>query len=791
MPMLKTAAAGTTSVTGVKRYLEKQQKSELDQYRREWALYEEGQAQLTQQQAGYVNDYLTANSRSLAIDVSDDLEPGNWARQMDLTRVLYGHDKPGVFHRGRANRTYYHFILSPAPEDAVTLSTMRAYARDWAEANFRRDGKKHEYAIVYHDDNTKGLLHAHLIVNVSNHINGRKLQLNNDAVVKLQVSAQEIGKRYGLTPLREQMQHTIGARTTQPVYMDKAEREIRAKGGRSWKAETRHKIIQCALASSGFDGFKRRLNREGYDVVKNSKTGYLTYIHPNGKKVKDSKLGAYFYLESLEQMFVREEYHDERTYTEWELMKITKGELPWKEEVRRAVDAIAPTVLTIPELQEELRERYGIRMIFNRCGITYQLPNGYKVRDVGIGMRYTPEGLQHNAAVAWAEQQPDASELNRAVEQFARSVSSSAEPSPASDLGALLLYRDVSQLMNRRGLSSEGELKDALEREREELREEKGELAQLRTEVQDWNRLAALQKRRDEDRSWLESDEGRAAEPLLYNEVLMRFEGTDRYLREQTGGADAFEMQAQLNQKYEERLEPYQSRLGQLHKDQSLYQNYLIIKSVSFGFQPPREPGGSIGANSFFAASRILESWGVRNMTQLDELIASKERALMPLEGRMHMSEKELKQLELICSFIRLYRETSAQMPQAPALESRIDQLLLEAQQKLLSWAKGHLGDAGVREEDHDAYLQALQEAQLGYGDATDELTVLKEDLAQLNYARSVSRSIADTLMSPQSLQSSAPKFQELPIAEAKRKAAEKNAERAKQAARRKEELQR
>lgn len=789
--MLKTAAAGTTGVTGVKNYLEGQQRQEVEQYRREWDLYEQGQVNLSPRQAGYLQEYLTAGSRGLAIDVSPDLTPENWARQMDLTREHYGHDGPS--RKGAANRTYYHFILSPAMEDACSLPTMRAYARSWAEENFRNQQRRHEYAIVYHDDNTKGILHAHMVVNVTNKLNGRKLHLSNDEVVALQLSAQEIGRRYGLTPLREQMQTTIGARTMQPIYLDRAEREILSKGGYSWKWELRRKILQLVPLSSSLEDLKARLKQEGYDVSRSQKTGYLLYTHRNGRTVKDSRLGAYFYEESLEQLFTHERLHDERTYKDWELMKISKGEVPWKEEIRRAVDSIAPTVLSVPELQEALMERFGIRLTVNRRGITYQHAAGFKVRDVGIGFRYTLEGLEHNAAVSQAQGYPGTREIGQVAGSYAQrflpgSKRGAAGVAVSDDLLAnRLLFQDVGELMERRGASGAEELGASLEQERQALTELKNQLSNLRSQVMRWNHLAVLQQRMGRDKRFLE-EERDASDPAVYNETLLRYERLRVYLHEQAGDIDPEVQQRELNQEYLKLLEPYQLRVGQLQRDQGVYQNYLLIRSVDLGLQAPGKEGRGVGLEVLLAASRTLEEHHVQDFFHLNQLLSSKEFSLEFLQAKVESAGAKLKDLQLVRSDIQAVRKLGARLPRSAALDEHSPTLELNVQKLLYEGALQRLEDAGIHEESYELYLQACLKAEVEYRDLRKELSQLQAEVTDLREAQTVSRSLASILKGEDSREPSAERkveagsakqrkreqtFDDLPIQEARRRKAE------------------
>lgn len=745
MPMLKTAPSGTTNVTNVRTYLLKGQRQERQSHEDEWNSYKRGEIQLSEQQAGYLQNYLGEHSRGLAVDVSDDLSVRNWARQMDLTRAQYGHDRDV---RGKRGRSYYHFILSPDPGDACSLSTMRDYAKAWAEANFRSGGKQHEYAIVYHDDNAKGVLHAHIVVNVTDKFLGRKLHLDNNEVAALAISAQEIGKRYGLTPIRDVMQSTVGARTMQPIYLDRAEREILNKGGYSWKWELRKVISDLAPISRDLEDFRFKLNHAGYDVSQSKKTGYLTYTHKNGLKVKDSRLGARFYLESLERIFNHEQLLDDRTYASWELIQISKGKMPWKEDIRQAIDSIAPTVMSIPELQRELSGRYGIRLIINRRGITYQHPCGFKVRDESIGFRYTFEGLRENAVVGMVVPYPG-------YESILRESSSMVKhylPRSAQGMGgrvpeqiaSLFVFRDMANLMVRSGLSRMEDVAKSLEDRHDSLMDEKGDLMELRNELMRWNHLVSLQTRFEKDRAFLRGPEGEAADPSLFNDTLIRYERIGGYLKEQAGGKDIRASQASLSATYERRLSDYLERLGELERDTRVYQNYLMGHNVQSIHVDGED--SSVDAQALFAASRTLASHHIRDYFHLDQSISSFETRLGLVSFKLKNAESRKRELDGIQADILAYSEMKAYQPTSKALAERPFALGIQAQEMRFSEASRRLESLGISEADFSAQHEELEKVKEECAQLRERYEHLQQTLGELKGAREVCLTVAETV---------------------------------------------
>ena len=57
--------------------------------------------------------------------------PYDWAAAMDATRAAAGNDLPW---RGRAARTWKHYVISPDPRNGVSLDELRELATAWPGA---------------------------------------------------------------------------------------------------------------------------------------------------------------------------------------------------------------------------------------------------------------------------------------------------------------------------------------------------------------------------------------------------------------------------------------------------------------------------------------------------------------------------------------------------------------------------------------------------------------------------------------------------------------------------------
>ena len=133
---------------------------------------------------GPLANYLTRGGRQLLFDSLNVMEYENgmrWDKVMDETRALSRNDWCDA-QTGCRTRTYNHYIVSLDPRDKVGLREFSCFVRDWAERWFDGEIGNFEVAIVYHNDNAerasrgeKGILHAHVVVNNTDLMTGRRL----------------------------------------------------------------------------------------------------------------------------------------------------------------------------------------------------------------------------------------------------------------------------------------------------------------------------------------------------------------------------------------------------------------------------------------------------------------------------------------------------------------------------------------------------------------------------------------------------------------------------------------
>lgn len=230
----------------------------------------------------HIQDYLEKNNRAIARDFLnfpiDRDHTRNWSYFFDETRAQYGNDKQWG---GKDPVTYQHFIVSPDPRDEVDIDTLRAFVTEWANDLFGGgEGSlgAFEVAIVYHDDNERGIPHAHVVVNNTNLETGNKLHTSRKESKFLATHLQELALKYGLTAFENDGPAKL--EPTLKVKRTAAENAIRKERKFSWKQELRNVADIAVRTSDGIPQFLDACAAYGVEVsVSQSDMDYI-YKHP-------------------------------------------------------------------------------------------------------------------------------------------------------------------------------------------------------------------------------------------------------------------------------------------------------------------------------------------------------------------------------------------------------------------------------------------------------------------------------------------------------------------------------
>lgn len=235
---------------------------------------------------GGIRRYLEKGGRALARDLFnlsyDERDAGAlgneakeacaWDAEMDATRAAFGTDAPW---RGKPARTFKHFVLSPDPGDDIDLAALRELACSWALRHFG----DHEIAIVYHDDNARGIPHAHIVVNNANLRTGYRMQTQHPE--DLNRDLQDMARERGLSGLSNDRAPESpskargragagGPRSRRSVYLGRAEKEIMRSGGYSWVGDIRARVALAKTTARDEAEFLGVLDALGVHVADNS-----------------------------------------------------------------------------------------------------------------------------------------------------------------------------------------------------------------------------------------------------------------------------------------------------------------------------------------------------------------------------------------------------------------------------------------------------------------------------------------------------------------------------------------
>lgn len=253
-----------------------------------------------------IKDYLARNGRAVTFRSSSiELDGGDWDERMNETRQMFGKDK---------GRKYYHFVISPDPEDGLDARAVDTLAYDWVRERYTG----YQWVIETHIDN--GIPHAHIVVNSVNPVDGRKIHLDDDDVqadaMELQricrdygysafdnfkFSRDEDGAWYARTP-RPDRRREVVLQEARPArrHVTDAQRRARYSGKKLW-TDAMHDDIESALQGCRtWPAFERRLAEKGYRINVNRR-GVLTFYPPEGKgyPVKGYKLDDSYTVEGL------------------------------------------------------------------------------------------------------------------------------------------------------------------------------------------------------------------------------------------------------------------------------------------------------------------------------------------------------------------------------------------------------------------------------------------------------------------------------------------------------------
>ncbi|MBP3885992.1 MAG: relaxase/mobilization nuclease domain-containing protein, partial [Olsenella sp.] len=297
MAMLKTISQGHRTADGALRQDvsgHTGSTKDLDDY-----LYLGPKSGRTAAIEGYLEHGHGMNHRPLAFGKTPELRhegEHGWSREMDRTRKAWDKD---------FDRTYYHFTISADPEDHVGPEELRDVGLEWV----RRALPGTQAVVSVHADNAGGIMHAHIVVNSVYPDTGRKIHRSNADVEREADICQDICREHGLGTLpylrdlrRRAREAGRASISEQAERTSVTEREMRARGARSWVGEIRDAVDACVATSRSWAEFEREMAARGLGI-RRPRRGGVTYSHPDSTghtyRIRSERLGLAYTEEGI------------------------------------------------------------------------------------------------------------------------------------------------------------------------------------------------------------------------------------------------------------------------------------------------------------------------------------------------------------------------------------------------------------------------------------------------------------------------------------------------------------
>ena len=184
---------------------------------------------------------------------------------------------------------FYHMVQSFPKGAAIDSRTAHEAARQLA-GYFEGC----EVLVCTHTDREH--IHSHCIINSVNFETGRKVHMADEQIQELRIRNDQICEELGLPKFQRDDQRQSRGMSNAEYYP--------ADRGESWKFELMRVIDDCMRCAGNREEFLILLRSEGYDATWTDSRKNITYVTPDGRKCRDSKLHMEKYLkENMEAEF--------------------------------------------------------------------------------------------------------------------------------------------------------------------------------------------------------------------------------------------------------------------------------------------------------------------------------------------------------------------------------------------------------------------------------------------------------------------------------------------------------
>ena len=194
-----------------------------------------------------------------------------------------------LLHHKDGGVMFYHMVQSFQKSADVNPRTAHEAARRLA-GYFEGC----EVLVCTHTDREH--IHSHCIINSVNFETGKKVHIADKQIQELRVCNDQICEELGLPKFQRDEQKCSRGMSNAEYYT--------ADRGESWKFELMRVIDECMRCAGNREEFLILLRSEGYDAAWTDSRKNITYVTPDGRKCRDSKLHIEKYLkENMETEF--------------------------------------------------------------------------------------------------------------------------------------------------------------------------------------------------------------------------------------------------------------------------------------------------------------------------------------------------------------------------------------------------------------------------------------------------------------------------------------------------------
>ena len=194
-----------------------------------------------------------------------------------------------LLHHKDGGVMFYHMVQSFPKGADIDPRTAHEAARRLAEYF-----EGCEVLVCTHVDREH--IHSHCIINSVNFETGKKVHMADDQIQELRIRNDQICEELGLPKFQRDGQRQARGMSNAEYYT--------ADRGESWKFELMRVIDECMRCAGNREEFLILLRSEGYDATWTDSRKNITYVTPDGRKCRDSKLHIEKYLkENMEAEF--------------------------------------------------------------------------------------------------------------------------------------------------------------------------------------------------------------------------------------------------------------------------------------------------------------------------------------------------------------------------------------------------------------------------------------------------------------------------------------------------------